>query len=422
MGWREKGMGRSVLTGLRAAVRTLLDRRPHRMHPAYSAAACLGLLTSAAGCASRPALAAADMPTMPSRTEISATPTARSQKPDGDGAAPSTLKGLLQINYQELPGVKESQMAAGIRATVNNRPILDEEVREVAYPFLMATMQVPEPARTRQQQEILQRELQRLIEREVILADAMALLDKPGSKKRYLDKLREAAAKEFEKQVRSMRERANCKTDEELKAALRAQGLSLDGIRRQAERNFMAAEYMRSRIFPAIDRIGHEEIREYYEKHPAEFEVADGVKWLDIFLDVHKYPSRQAAHAMADQLVARARSGEDFKKLALQYDNGDSSYRDGEGYGRRRGEIRPPEAEPILFQMKDGEVGPIIEQANGFHVFKLVKRDYAGRRPFDEDTQRAIRVKLQNETFEREYKRILTELKRKASIEIAATP
>jgi len=47
-----------------------------------------------------------------------------------------------------------------------------------------------------------------------------------------------------------------------------------------------------------------------------------------------------------------------------------------------------------LFQMKDGQVGPLIELTNGFHVIKLVHRDHAGQQPFDEKTQTRIREKL----------------------------
>ena len=118
-------------------------------------------------------------------------------------------------------------------------------------------------------------------------------------------------------------------------------------------------------------------------------------------------------------VVAKARQGEDFLKLVAQFDNGDSSYRNGEGYGHHRAEIKPPEAEPYLFKMTEGEIGPIVEQANGYHVIRLLKRDYAGLKPLDEKTQKAIRQKMEGEVWEREYKRLVADLKRSAAIEIS---
>jgi parvulin-like peptidyl-prolyl isomerase len=103
--------------------------------------------------------------------------------------------------------------------------------------------------------------------------------------------------------------------------------------------------------------------------------------------------------------------------MASQYDDGDSKYRNGEGYGHRRGEIRPPEAESVLFDLRDGQVGPLIELANGFHVIRLVHRDYAGRMSLDEKVQTRIRDKLKEETMSREYKSFVNKLRAKATIQ-----
>jgi len=68
--------------------------------------------------------------------------------------------------------------------------------------------------------------------------------------------------------------------------------------------------------------------------------------------------------------------------------------------------------------MHDGEVGPIVELSTGFHVFRLVERQYAGMQPFDEKTQALVKKKLTNVIMEREYKRTLNEMKRRAVIQI----
>ena len=124
---------------------------------------------------------------------------------------------------------------------------------------------------------------------------------------------------------------------------------------------------------------------------------------------------RAEAHHFAEQLADRARAGEDFAKLAAKYDNGDSSFRNGDGLGSKRGEIKPSEAENVLFQMKDGDTA-VVELEKGFHVVRLVKRDYAGQTPFDEKTQKQIKNKLTNQIGQIEIKRIVNRLKRDAVI------
>jgi parvulin-like peptidyl-prolyl isomerase len=371
------------------------------------------LVLGVAGCAAEHAAVAAGPAADPAAN-------ARMQKPEIVAASTALPRSLLDAQPERLADPATGRVAASIRATVNNVAILDEEVRDASYPFLMETQGLPPEQRTAAQVEIFNRELQRLVEREVILQDAYARFKGPGAK--YLDKLKEAANKEFDRQVKTMKSKANLKTDTELRNYLRAQGLALEGMRRQYERNFMAMQYMRGRIELSYEhRVTPDEVREYYDKHPEEFQVQDSVQWQDVFIDAGKYPNRQAARQLAERVVQLAKEGQDFAKLSLQYDNGDSSYRNGEGYGRRRGEVRPPEAEAVLFQLKDGQVGPVVEQANGFHVVRLVKREYAGRMPFDEKVQLRVRDKLKEEVANREYKRILAEMKRNATIEYART-
>jgi parvulin-like peptidyl-prolyl isomerase len=346
----------------------------------------------------------------------------RLQKPEMEERGRPPGGSLFDLPGVPFEGPSDSRVAVRIRATVNGVAILDDEVRDATFQYVMELQNIPEPQRSAALYQVYQRELQRIIEREVILQDALGQLAKTKMGQKFIDKLKEEANKQFDRQVlRALKAQAPTATDEELKSLLRAQGLSLEGMRRQFERSFMAMEYMKSKIFPVVDRIGPEQLREYYREHPEEFEVPDSVKWQDIFIAAGG--DRAQARRLAEQLADRIRKGEDFVKLCKEYDQGDSVYRNGEGHGHRPGEIKPREVEPILFRMRDGEVGPIVEQANGFHVIRLVKREHAGRVPFDEKTQATIRNKLRGAAAEQEYKRIVAELKRKATIHIdPATP
>ena len=95
-----------------------------------------------------------------------------------------------------------------------------------------------------------------------------------------------------------------------------------------------------------------------------------------------------------------------------------SGFGKAEGLGQKRGEIRPTECESSLFQMKQGDIGPVVELPTGFHVFRLVKREYAGQSTFDDKIQDEIRKKLQMQIFEREYKYVIKDLKQKAKVQI----
>jgi parvulin-like peptidyl-prolyl isomerase len=370
-----------------------------------------------AGCgANRAALAGVEMPTLITRSDDLTTPV-RLQKPDGDGTATEVKRTAFNANSHSFPALQGAEVALSVRAHVNGVPIFEDEVKEMCLPALLSlSPNMPESERAAKQVQIFNETLEQVIDREVVLQDAIARLSRGGQQ--YLDKLKTAASKEFDRTLRAMKTRSGAKTDEEFKALLRSQGQTLEGLRRQFERNFMFREYVRSRIYPQIERYtSHQEIVNYYNDHPGEFQAIDSVKWQDIFIDASRYPTRDEARAFAQQLATRARAGEDFNVL-LKFDNGDSSYRNGEGFGQRRGEIKPVEAEPILFRLNDGELGPIIEMPAGFHLIRLVKRQHAGLIPLDQNTQEEIRKKLQNVVADRESKRLLAELKQKATIEV----
>ncbi len=76
------------------------------------------------------------------------------------------------------------------------------------------------------------------------------------------------------------------------------------------------------------------------------------------------------------------------------------------------------ECEPYLFQMKPGDVGPVVELPTGFHVFRVVKREFAGQTPFTDKVQDDIRKKLQMQIFEREFEYVMKDLRQKARVQI----
>ena len=300
-------------------------------------------------------------------------------------------------------------------------PILEDEVRQAIHPFLAAIQSMPEPERSVRLQEAKSRELEKLVERELLYADAIQRLQHKNRK--AIDKLKEAAEKEFEKQLRNWKENLNrqglkIETEDDLKPILAMQGLTIESLRRKNERDFVAREYMMNRVWPAVDKIGHKEVRQYYEEHPGEFQAEDRVEWLHIFVGNTKpeHPDQASARRFAEEIIRQVKAGDDFVKLAERYDDGFSKFAHGEGTGKRHGEVRPAEAEPYLFRMHEGDIGPVIEVPTGCHIIKLVSREYAGLMPFDETTQMMVKRKLQNMVLERETRRFVEELKRKAAI------
>ena len=173
-----------------------------------------------------------------------------------------------------------------------------------------------EPDRTQKRKQVEQQELDRLIERELILEIAMAQLKKVRPK--AIDDLYREAGKEFERSMRKIKDAHNIQTDDELKTRMAAEGVSLDSMRRASERAFLSMEYMRNMIFPKVQTIPMSDVKDYYDSHPDEFLEQDRAKWQGIFLDVRKFESREAAARYAEDVAARLRAGADFTAGAAQ--------------------------------------------------------------------------------------------------------
>jgi parvulin-like peptidyl-prolyl isomerase len=210
-------------------------------------------------------------------------------------------------------------------------------------------------------------------------------------------------------------------TDEQFMETLRKSGITLKHMEETEERKFFADEYLRSRVIPLIQRITREMLETYYRTHPEEFQQQDSVNWQDIFIayPTKRNPTREHAYRFAIAIAARLRRGDDLAQL-IDFDDGDSKARKGEGYGHLQSEISPPELARVLFDIREGEVGPIVEIPTGFHIVRVTKRQFAGPVPFDEKTQKAINQKLRNEIAERESKRVLQELRSRAVVEKAS--
>jgi parvulin-like peptidyl-prolyl isomerase len=315
-----------------------------------------------------------------------------------DGAGPS-------------PGV----VTASIVARVNGQPILREELMNAASWRLEETKPRVPPAQWEEvEQKILEAEMEDLINRELLWQDATNRIKAKG-----IEKVREFAQKDFEAQLRRQKEQLKLKTDEELRDYLEKQGRSLEEMRRQFERSFLAMEYVRSMVKEKLELIDREAMLEYYQSNPKEFNKPERVVWQHLFIDIDRIPKpyqgREYAEMVWGKLKALKRT-EEFAPLCEEFSHGPSRYRNGEGEGNERGQIRPAELEDLVFQLKPGQVGPIVEASNGFHMVRVAEYTPGGKVSF-ENACGEIKKKLQNQIGQTEYKRMIKELRDKAHIE-----
>jgi parvulin-like peptidyl-prolyl isomerase len=306
-----------------------------------------------------------------------------------------------------------------------NNVITVQEVIESVWQQYDALSKLEGREREAKQKELYTAALRRTIERELILDEMYGKLKK-ANKSGVIDEIKTLAAQMTDKQLRDMKKKIGAKTDDELKMWLEAQGLTLPVLRRQFERQIMAQQYINSMMKETGRRVGMAEVRDYYEKHPDEFRLPDRVKWQHIFVSFGAPPNPQAAQARMEAIRQRVAAGEDFAGLSMQFDEGFAKRQRGFGTGERRsgsGEnkedwIQPLDVEPTVWALKAGEVSPVIQTPTGYHLVKVVQREYAGVRPFDPKLQSEIRDKMNKELSDLNEAKMVEELWRKGVVRV----
>jgi hypothetical protein len=105
--------------------------------------------------------------------------------------------------------------------------------------------------------------------------------------------------------------------------------------------------------------------------------------------------------AKIEELLERARAGEDFTELAKEYSEGPSAHRGGDlGFHPR--ESIDPDFEKVVFDLQVGEISDVFRTRYGYHIAKLEERRM---RTFD-DMKDKLKVSLETSkrsTLSREF-------------------
>src|SRR5262245_58754075 len=162
-------------------------------------------------------------------------------------ASPSSVapSAILPSNTKQVSMIAPRVNSLNVRAWVNGRPILDDEIMQTIPPgALKALASMSSSQRAEKLKEIFNQTLDQIIEQEVVYQEAIHKLEKGNPV--ALQKLKKMAEEEFQKQLDKIRNSKAKISPEEIKEFERQ-------MRRPTERSFVSMEYMRSRIFPILN-------------------------------------------------------------------------------------------------------------------------------------------------------------------------
>ena len=166
------------------------------------------------------------------------------------------------------------------------------------------------------------------------------------------------------------------------------------------------------------------QVKEFYDKNSNRFEQPEQVRASHILVSSVDSATRAELPAaelkkkkdLADKVLARAKKGEDFAKLAKEFSEDPGSKDKGGEYTFPRGQM-VKEFEETAFALKANEVSGLVKTQFGWHIIKLSEKKPATKLKIDE-VKADIKKALAGMESDKQMPLYLEKLKKDAAVEV----
>ena len=211
--------------------------------------------------------------------------------------------------------------------------------------------------------------------------------------------------------------KVGAKTMEEFEAMVRAQGITMDAIKKRVRDNLRVQKIQRRKVTMRIS-VTEAEIDRYLNENRPKLEtgLTYHARHILIVPEGSSPEAWEAARLRAADVRAQVVAGGDFAALARQH-SGDATANDGGDLGSlKRGELAA-EIEAEVFRLAEGEVSEPYRSELGFHIFRLESKEALHGDALVRVRQQ-IRDILYREKFETRLSTWTKELRQRAIIEV----
>jgi len=207
----------------------------------------------------------------------------------------------------------------------------------------------------------------------------------------------------------------NIDADKEYKNQLKEMGIDDTYLRNQQEQDLTIQKYKEN--FDKNVKITDEEMKKYYEEHKKDY-YKDEVKASHILIstvDDNGKPLSEAkkkeAKKKAEEVLKKAKSGEEFSELAKEYSDDPGSAANGGDLGYfTKGQMVQP-FEEAAFSLKPGEISGLVESEYGYHIIKVYDK-IDKQLSFDE-----VKDQIKKTLMEDKYMENIESISKKAKVE-----
>jgi peptidyl-prolyl cis-trans isomerase SurA len=207
--------------------------------------------------------------------------------------------------------------------------------------------------------------------------------------------------------IENIKKENNIQSDEEMQRQLRQEGMTLQDLRRNIERSVIRQEVLR-RELQGKAKVADADVRAEYEAvKDAEYVRLPSVHLLEIVLPA------ETTLEQAEDVVRRARGGEEFGTLARSLSTGSTRESGGELGRLSKGDLAPA-VESVAFALEAGAVSdPLPLPEGGFRILKVMDAAPGHVVPF-EDVKDQIRDRMMQKRASGQYEQYVQGLRKEA--------
>jgi peptidyl-prolyl cis-trans isomerase SurA len=222
---------------------------------------------------------------------------------------------------------------------------------------------------------------------------------------------------EVEEELADRLKRLGSGSREEVEASLKAQGLTMEAVKKRVRESLRVAKVVRRKVSLRVS-VTDAEIDTYFAENREKLEA--GLTYHARHILVAPAGESDAAweqaRITAELLRSQLRDGADFATLAREHSR-DASAKDGGDLGTlRRGELAQ-EIEARILALKPGEVSEPHRSSIGFHIFRLESQETLDGEALQRARQQ-VRDILYRQKYEARLAAWLKEIKERAIIEV----
>jgi peptidyl-prolyl cis-trans isomerase SurA len=229
---------------------------------------------------------------------------------------------------------------------------------------------------------------------------------------------------QFKGWLENLRKEQNLQDDAKFKAALAQEGMTLDELRKNVEKQFLVSQVQRDEVGSKLT-ITEEEARQYYLTHKNEFVEPATVTLREILIEVPtaskggqstiSVAAQDEAEQKAAALRTRILAGEDFAKVAAE-----ASASPSKANGGLIGPINLAEVSASLQEtinkMKPGDITQPIRTGRGVQILKLETIKPSAVQPF-ESVRDLVADKVHDARQRTEVRKFMSKVRGEALIE-----